>query len=425
MIAATFLAIFATLVIQKAELKSIANTDSLNEWWTTVSTTNPKYEATTALLNSIQGTFPDLVQIYSIGKSVEGREQWVVKLSENVKNRTLLKPPMKIVANMHGDETLGRALTLMLLVDLLKNYDKKDPRATKILQNTELHLLPSVNPDGFEASVEGECSPDAFNKVGRVNGNLKDLNRDFPDQFVTKEASFEGRQPETVNIMKWVMSHYFVLSANLHALTVVASYPFDSVSLTKEKEKDYPGKGYVSKSPDHDILYFIAYQYAKKHKTMAKYNECSKGEFKDGVINGAEWYNVRGGMQDFNYHHSNAFEITFELSCCKFVDGQNLLEEWGNNKESLYFFVEVPHMALKGLVMDKDRKGIKNAAIHVREIDHTVKTTPNGEYWRLLMPGKYQVWATAKGYKSSEEVQIVIKEGVVPKRHDFKLKAAR
>jgi carboxypeptidase D len=48
-------------------------------------------------------------------------------------------------------------------------------------------------------------------------------------------------------------------------------------------------------------------------------------------------------MQDFNYLHSNAFEITIELSCCKYPSaaGGNLEKEWDNNKEALLTYMEM------------------------------------------------------------------------------------
>ncbi len=48
-------------------------------------------------------------------------------------------------------------------------------------------------------------------------------------------------------------------------------------------------------------------------------------------------------MQDFNYLHSNAFEITLELSCCKYPSTENgvLENEWDNNKEALLTYMEM------------------------------------------------------------------------------------
>lgn len=59
-------------------------------------------------------------------------------------------------------------------------------------------------------------------------------------------------------------------------------------------------------------------------------------------------YEVIGGMQDFNYARSNAFEITFELSCCKYPNASEMPEYWKLNKESLITYFEQAHIGIKG-----------------------------------------------------------------------------
>ena len=62
----------------------------------------------------------------------------------------------KYVANMHGNEAVGRELVIFMTQYLLHNYGKDD-RVTKLVNNTDLWLMPSLNPDGFEAASEGHC----------------------------------------------------------------------------------------------------------------------------------------------------------------------------------------------------------------------------------------------------------------------------
>lgn len=54
-------------------------------------------------------------------------------------------------------------------------------------------------------------------------------------------------------------------------------------------------------------------------------------------------------MQDFNYLYSNCFEVTFELSCCKYPLRETLSGEWENNIESILKYVESSHWGVKGV----------------------------------------------------------------------------
>ncbi|CAK1541831.1 unnamed protein product [Leptosia nina] len=356
-----------------------------------------KYDELLKLFDSLETTYPDLAKIYSIGKSVEGRRLLVIQISTDIKNEHSERPSFKFVANMHGDESVGRELVVFLAQYLLYNYGKVD-RITKLLNETDIHLMPSLNPDGFEASWEGSC--ETLNDYkGRNNAKGVDLNRDFPDQFDKNKSNddeymFGGRQPETVALMRWVMSKQFTLSANLHGGAVVASYPYDS---SADEKRDCCVE---STTPDDGVFKHLASVYASANEDMHKGDACEPEKFSNGLTNGAFWYTVKGGMQDFNYLHSNCFEVTFELSCCKYPSASELPKFWKKNKESLLAYMEQTNIGVQGFVLDESGNPVQNAVIKVQGINHTVKTTKDGAYWRLLLPGEYNITAVAAGYST-------------------------
>ncbi|KAG5333446.1 CBPD Carboxypeptidase, partial [Acromyrmex heyeri] len=372
-----------------------------------VTTSYTHYDDLRQLFDSLADRYPNLARVLSIGKSVEGRDLLVLEISENVGQRSPGEPMVKYVANMHGDEVVGRQLLIILGQYLLDHYGKDD-RITRLVNQTDIYLMPSMNPDGFEKSVEGKCeSNDDFS--GRENANHIDLNRDFPDQFEGKSnhrskgsSILNGRQSETVAMMTWISNEPFVLSGNLHGGAVVASYPYDSgISRSCCIE---------SKSPDDNLFKHLAHAYADNHSLMRRGDACPPEIFRGGVTNGAYWYEVVGGMQDYNYARSNTFDITFELSCCKYPPGSTIPEQWLLNKESLIKYLEQVHIGIKGFVFSKDGRPIERANVVVEGINHNVTTTSNGEYWRLLLPGTYSVYCVAWGYEPNEPVSVTVLE---------------
>ena len=186
--------------------------------------------------------------------------------------------------------------------------------------------MPSMNPDGFEVakSHEGKC----HSSPGRANANGKDLNRNFPtfDEVDWSEAQLlNGRQPETRAVMKWIMENPFVLSINFHDGTQVVNYPYDEYLNINGQM--------TSRTPDHELFKSLALTYANHHTLMGNgINQCN-GNFPNfPITNGADWYEVSGGMQDFNHMFSNCMKLTLELSCCKFPMASELSKEWENNK---------------------------------------------------------------------------------------------
>lgn len=169
----------------------------------------------------MNGNYPHITRLYSIGKSVQSRDLWVLEISTNPGKHVPGIPEFKYVANMHGNEVVGRELLLLLAKYLCENY-KLNNRITKLINTTRIHLMPSMNPDGYEMSKEG----DETSLNGRGNAHNIDLNRNFPDQYGTNRFNVK-HEPETEAVMNWTLSTPFVLSANLHGGALVANYPFD------------------------------------------------------------------------------------------------------------------------------------------------------------------------------------------------------
>jgi murein tripeptide amidase MpaA len=104
------------------------------------------YTSMTALLKMYASQYPSKAYLYSIGKSIQGRELWVLAISETKPNESIvLRPEAKYIGNMHGNEVAGRELLLHLIDYLLT---KSNDDVNILLKKTRIHIMPSMNPDG-------------------------------------------------------------------------------------------------------------------------------------------------------------------------------------------------------------------------------------------------------------------------------------
>ncbi|XP_008845194.1 carboxypeptidase M [Nannospalax galili] len=344
-------------------------------------------EGMEAFLKSVAQNYSSITHLHSIGKSVRGRNLWVLIVGQCPKEHRVGIPEFKYVANMHGDETVGREL-LLHLIDYLVSRHGKDLEITNLINSTRIHIMPSMNPDGFEAVKK----PDCFYSNGRENYNKFDLNRNFPDAFEYNNIS---KQPETLAVMKWLKTETFVLSANLHGGALVASYPFDNGAQATG--------ALLSRSltPDDDVFQHLAYTYASRNPNMTKGDQCkNKMDFQNGITNGYSWYPLQGGMQDYNYVWAQCFEITLELSCCKYPREEKLPFFWNDNKASLIEYIKQVHLGIKGQVFDQNGNPLPNVIVEVQDRKHICpfRTNKFGEYYLLLLPGSYVINITAHGH---------------------------
>ncbi|XP_062330733.1 inactive carboxypeptidase-like protein X2 isoform X3 [Osmerus eperlanus] len=375
------------------------------------------------LMKLVNEMCPNITRIYNIGKSQNGLKLYAFEISDNPGEHELGEPEFRYTTGSHGNEVLGRELLLLLMQFICQEYLSGNPRIRHLVDETRIHLLPSVNPDGYEKAFEVGSELSGWS-LGRWTQDGIDIHHNFPDlNSILWEAEarkwiprkmFNHQVPipdwyqsknatvavETRALVAWMEKISFVLGGNLQGGELVVTFPYDKTRSQGVIREQTP-------TPDDHVFRWLAFSYASTHRLMtdASRRVCHSEDFakEDSTINGASWHTAAGSMNDFSYLHTNCFELSMFVGCDKFPHESELPEEWENNRESLLVFMEQVHRGIKGIVRDVQGRGIANAIISVDGISHDIRTASDGDYWRLLNPGEYRVTARAEGYSPSSK----------------------
>lgn len=332
----------------------------------------PRYHTAEELkteLESLVLAFPEISRIETAGLSTFGRELIWLKISDNI-NSQEDEPEVHYIGTMHGDEPVGQEILLALIEYILNNYGI-DGRVTDLVNETEIWIMPLMNPDGLTSG-------------SRYTANVVDLNRNFPDPVLAQVGLV--REPETKAIMDWASDHSPVLAANFHSGALVVNYPWDGV------DPDNPGR----LSPDHDLFIHLSRTYADQNPAILN------SGFPDGISLGYEWYSIYGGMQDWAYDTYGIKEVTIEISTIKKPPVSDLPQIWEENRAALLAYMEEALIGVRGLVTSADTGLPLAATIWVQGNSQEVFTDPDvGDYHRLLLPGDYTLTFEAEGYEEA------------------------
>ncbi|XP_054624294.1 inactive carboxypeptidase-like protein X2 [Dunckerocampus dactyliophorus] len=402
--------------------------------------THHSYKEMRQLMKVVNEMCPNITRIYNIGKSHSGLKLYAIEISDNPGEHEAGEPEFRYTAGSHGNEVLGRELLLLLMQFMCVEYLSGNRRIRHLVDETRIHLLPSVNPDGYEKAFQVGSELSGWS-LGRWSNDGIDIHHNFPDlnsilweaedkkwiprrmanHYVTVPEWYQTQNAsvamETRALIAWMEKIPFVLGGNLQGGELVVTFPYDKTRSQGATREPTP-------TPDDHVFRWLAFAYASTHRLMTAANRrvCHTEDFakEDGTINGASWHTAAGSMNDFSYLHTNCFELSMYVGCDKFPHESELPEEWENNRESLLVFMEQVHRGIKGMVKDLQGQGIANASIAVEGISHDIRTAADGDYWRLLNPGEYRVTARAEGYSMvSKKCEVGYEMGAT--RCDFTL----
>jgi len=335
-------------------------------------------------IKAIVAKNPKIMKLVNIGKSVKGKDLLFVKISDNVETDEV-EPEFKYISSMHGDEITGRELTTMLLEEIGQKYGK-DSEITELVNNSELYIMPSMNPDGSDMKQ-------------RANAKYSDLNRNFPDIISDSQSTASGREIETQAVMAFQATRQFSLSANFHGGTIVANYPWDS------KYDLHPLDKFVQE---------LSLGYSERNPEMH-----SSTEFDNGITNGAAWYVVRGGMQDWSYVWFNDLQITVELSHVKWPSYSEIPGFYKSNRDSMVYFMKQVH---HGAGFKFARAGV-SGTVEIKQTSPEVKSLGSyafkgSEFYKVMPEGEYSFTVKEKS-KSAKTISVRVEKNLISENGNY------
>jgi len=214
------------------------------------------YYDTMELLNGFNEKYPELVYVYSIGESVLGKDIWCIRIT-NEKNNAV-KSSCLIDGCIHGNEWEADEACLYLAEYLLINFGKNET-ITGILNNSEVYIVPLVNPDSRQENVRwndngvnvnsnfdiffGKLRGRCF-RLGKLFGRIKIPYIEFPRLGIWfdncgRHAFSEPESQALRDLMKSLNDHDFSFYVNCHTATHEIVAPWDTLKPPFPMEQEH------------------------------------------------------------------------------------------------------------------------------------------------------------------------------------------
>ena len=252
--------------------------------------------------------FPDIVSVFSIGKSYQGRDIWAAKVSDNVATDED-EPEVLIDALHHAREHLTTEQALATLKWLTQDYGT-DPTVTRLVNTREVFIIFALNPDGMQYDLTGNPfrawrknrQPNAGPSVGT------DLNRNYAYKFGCCKGSsgsgknIEYRGPHAFSAPETRALRDFVQSRVINGVQQIRTH----ITLHTNGELILWPYGYTKKNVPSDMTGLDHKVFASLGRAMARTNGYTAEQSSDLYI-------TDGDQIDWLYATYRIFTYTFEL----------------------------------------------------------------------------------------------------------------
>jgi hypothetical protein len=187
-------------------------------------------------LDQAEKGHPDLVRRFSLGKTAEGRDIPILRLSAAGEEA---HPEILLMGGIHPREQQPQICLLRLLADLVEGYGRDD-RITRLLRERTVWLLPVLNVDGKVYDMKygnGKDKGANWRKNRHRNGDGTfgvDLNRNFPIRWGSgaeeeKSETYEGphplSEPETQALERFFEERPLRAFVDLHSTMKAILHP--------------------------------------------------------------------------------------------------------------------------------------------------------------------------------------------------------
>ncbi|MES2768606.1 MAG: M14 family metallopeptidase, partial [Bdellovibrionota bacterium] len=265
------------------------------------------YQEVVTAIDTLKNTNKDIVQVETIGKSVEGRDIINIKITATPENEINL-PAIVFMGTHHAREHVSTEVPLMLAQYLVEQYNLGNKTIQNLLQTRIVHIIPMVNPDGVEWDISsGSYKMWRKNRIKNNDGTMGvDLNRNYGYKWGGEGSSndpgsdiYRGpapfSEPETQAIKNFVENRKNITTLlSFHTYSKLILYPW--------------GHKYDSIQDEAD---------RKVHETMGKTMAQWNGYTPQ---NSSELYITSGDTTDWSYGEHKIISFTFEL------DPENMFE---------------------------------------------------------------------------------------------------